>query len=310
MGGGASILATQRDTRIRALANMAAAETNPSAIAAIAGVFVPVCLIAGDEDSIVPPSGHTIPMYDNALAPRRLPLLDGGWHCGFLDSSFFGCDSGSLPRATQLALTRGLLTGFFNLYLKNDQAVWRPVWGTGVLLGATDQQHAPGSGDSAGSQSGQLAWVRRAGGPGRVPADQRRPATHQLHAACGGQHVAHDADARADDDAQPWRVDGRERHGGDRRGPGNRADTALLSARSDLDGGTRAYATLTTERRLHGDLNGDGVVNGADFTAFAGCLSGPDVGILTGCNDADLDLDADVDLANFAVFQLEFGTGM
>ena len=46
-----------------------------------------------------------------------------------VDSSFFGCDNGSLPRETQLALTRGLLTAFFNLYLKDDQAVWRDVWG-------------------------------------------------------------------------------------------------------------------------------------------------------------------------------------
>ena len=129
MGGGASILATERDSRILVVANMAAAETNPSAVAAIAGVQVPVFLIAGDEDSIVPPPGHTIPMYAAAFAPRRLPLLDGGWHCGFLDSSFFGCDSGSLPRETQLALTRGLLTAFFNLYLKDDQAVWREVCG-------------------------------------------------------------------------------------------------------------------------------------------------------------------------------------
>jgi hypothetical protein len=85
---------------------------------------------------------------------------------------------------------------------------------------------------------------------------------------------------------------------------------ALLSARSDLDVGTRIYATLTTQRRARGDMNGDGVVNGADFAAFAGCLTSPDVGILTACDDADLDLDADVDLADFAVFQLNFGTGL
>lgn len=310
MGGGASILATQRDARIRALANMAAAETNPSAIAAIAAVFVPVCLIAGDEDSIAPPASHTTPMYDNAQAPRRLPLLDGGWHCGFLDSSFFGCDSGSLPRATQLALTRGLLTGFFNLYLKSDQAVWRQVWGPelyseplinntrldpGIVL---DPNQAGAHG--FGGQAVQVEFLLTNSGP--LPTsytllveDNTWPTTPTpARTALLSPGESTGVSVTVEIDA----------------GPGTGADTALLSARSDLDGGTRAYATLTTARRLRGDLNGDGVVDGADFTALADCLTGPGIGILGGCNDADLDLDADVDLADFAVFQLNFATGM
>lgn len=310
MGGGASILATQRDTRIRALANMAAAETNPSAIAAIGAVFVPVCLIAGDEDSIVPPESHTILMYDNALAPRRLPLLDGGWHCGFLDSSFFGCDNGSLPRATQLALARGLLTGFFNLYLKSDQTVWRQVWGPELYLEPmiNNTRADPGSvldpnqagAHGFGGQAVQVEFLLTNSGP--LPTsytvlveDNTWPTTPtpaQTTMLNPGESTVVSVTVEIDE------------------APGTGADTALLSARSDLDGGTRTYATLTTERRLRGDLNGDGVVNGADFTAFTGCLTGPDNGMLTGCDDADLDLDVDVDLADSAVFQLNFGQGM
>lgn len=310
MGGGASILATQRDPRICALANMAAAETNPSAIAAIAGVFVPVCLIAGDEDSIVPPTGHTIPMYDNALAPRRLPLLDGGWHCGFLDSSFFGCDSGSLPRATQLALTRGLLTGFFNLYLKNAQTVWRQVWGDelyseplinntrvdpGIVL---DPNRASAHG--FGGQAVQVEFLLTNSGP--LPTsytllveDNTWPTTPtpaQTTMLSPGESTVVTVTVEIVDGAAAG------------------ADTAVLSARSDLDSGTRTYATLMTERRLRGDLNGDGVVDGTDFTAFAGCLAGPGISTLGGCSDADLGLDADVDLADFVIFQLNFGTGL
>lgn len=309
MGGGASILATQRDPRIRALANMAAAETNPSAITAIAGIFAPVCLIAGDEDSIAPPVSHTIPMYDNAHAPRRLPLLDGGWHCGFLDSSFFGCDSGALPRATQLALTRGLLTGFFNLYLKNDQAVWRHVWGPelyaeplinntrvdpGIML---DPNQITLHG--FGGQTVQAEFLLVNSGP--LPTsytllveDHAWPTTAapsptpvlnpgESLVACITVQIA--------------------------AGAGTGSDVALLSARSDLDGGTRTYATLATQRWLRGDLNGDGDVDGADFAVFSGCLTGPNTDILGGCNNADLDLDADVDLADFASFELNFGAG-
>jgi predicted dienelactone hydrolase len=310
MGGGASILATQRDTRIRALANMAAAETSPSAIAAIAGVYVPVCLIAGDEDSIAPPTANAIPMYDNAQAPRRLPILDGGWHCGFLDSSFFGCDSGSLPRATQLSLTRGLLTGFFNLYSRNDQTVWQQVWGPelfseplinntrvdpGIVL---DPNQASLHG--FGGQAVHAEFLLTNAGP--LPTsytllveDNIWPTTSvpsQTAVLNPGEPATVSATVEIAEGA----------------GPGT--DNAVLSARSDLDGGTRTYATLSTQRRLRGDMNGDGVVNGADFTTFADCLTGPGIGILGGCNDADLDLDADVDLADFAILQLNFGTGL
>jgi dienelactone hydrolase len=308
MGGGASILAAQRDVRIRALANLAAAETNPSAIGAISGVLAPVCLIAGDEDAIVPPSGHTIPMFDNALAPRRLPLLNGGWHCGFLDSSFFGCDSGSLPRGTQLELTRGLLTGFFNLYLKYDQTVWRQVWGpelyseplidnTRVDSGITfdpDQAQLHGY----GGRIVQVDLLLTNGGP--------LPTSYALFVednAWPTNATPLQTTVLAPDASTTVSITV-EIHAGS----GTAVDTAVISARSDLDGGTRAYAILTTERRLGGDLNGDGVVDAADFAAFVACLAGPDVGVSSGCTDADLDLDGDADLADFAAFQLNFGS--
>lgn len=145
MGGGASLLATARDPRIRAVATLAAAETDPSAIAAMRQITVPVRLIAGSSDTITPPSRHQQPMYDAGGPPRQLPILQGGWHCGFQDSSVFGCDSGSMPRATQLAYTRRLLTGFFNLYLKGDQRPWSGVWGPALAQdGQVRTQSDPG----------------------------------------------------------------------------------------------------------------------------------------------------------------------
>jgi dienelactone hydrolase len=308
MGGGASILAAERDSRIRIVANMAAAETNPSAIAAIAGVQVPVFLIAGDEDSIAPPSGHTIPMYDAAFAPRRLPLLDGGWHCGFLDSSFFGCDSGSLPRETQLALTRGLLTAFFNLYLKDDQAVWREVWGpelygeplidnTRVDAGITLEPSTTNL-HGYGGQTTQVEFLLTNGGPLTTSysiflEDNAWSATlspAQTPVLDPGESTTVTVTIEIAE------------------GSGTATDTALLSARSDLDGGTRGYADLTAKRRLLGDLNGDDVVDTADFAVFCACLMGPDVAVAGGCEGADLDFDLDADLADFAAFQLSLGT--
>ncbi len=130
MGGGASLLAAERDDRILAISNLAAAETNPSAIAASALITRPVQLIAGSQDDITPPANHQLPMYAAANPPRQLPMIVGGWHCGFQDSSFpIGCDNGSLPRAQQLALTRRLLTTWFLLYLRAEEARWYEVWG-------------------------------------------------------------------------------------------------------------------------------------------------------------------------------------
>lgn len=134
MGGGASILAAAADSRVKAVLNMAAAETNPSAKAAMANVQVPISLLSGSEDAIVPYETNGQEMYNNGNAPRLLPLLIGGYHCGFQDTPFpFFCDSGSMDAQTQLELTRQHLVAFFGLYLKQDQSYWPYVWGPFTL---------------------------------------------------------------------------------------------------------------------------------------------------------------------------------
>ncbi len=55
-----------------------------------------------------------------------------------------------------------------------------------------------------------------------------------------------------------------------------------------------------------GDYNGDTTVNLADFVAFPECMTGPGGGILPGCGIFDFLNDGDVDLDDFARFQLAF----
>lgn len=127
MGGGASLLATAADRRIRAVANLAAAETRPSALAAMSQVAVPLHLIVGSEDAIVAPAS-TQRLYEAARPPRLFTTIVGGHHCGFQNDPFpIGCDRGSLPAAEQMALTKHLLTAFFRLYLTDD-GDWDAVW--------------------------------------------------------------------------------------------------------------------------------------------------------------------------------------
>lgn len=144
MGGGCSVLAASRDPRIRAVANLAPAETNPSAAAAMASVTVPVRLLAGSADTITPLGQHAQPIYSAGGPPKQLATFQGGWHCGFQDSSSFGCDSGPMPRPEQLALARRYLTGFFELHLQGNRQARGQAWGP-VAEPAVAVQASPGA---------------------------------------------------------------------------------------------------------------------------------------------------------------------
>ena len=56
-----------------------------------------------------------------------------------------------------------------------------------------------------------------------------------------------------------------------------------------------------------GDLDDDGDIDADDFAVLAGCLAGPELEYPPDCDAADLDSDTDVDLADFAEFQVLFG---
>jgi dienelactone hydrolase len=127
MGGGAALLAAQRNPSIDTAITFAAAETRPSAIAAAAALTVPAMFVVGSQDRIVSPE-TTRQMYAAKPPPATFASITGGYHCGFLDSSSylgFGCDSGSISRSTQLAITRTLLGDWLDVMLKGAQP--RPV---------------------------------------------------------------------------------------------------------------------------------------------------------------------------------------
>ncbi|NES14122.1 alpha/beta hydrolase [Micromonospora sp. PPF5-17] len=130
MGGGASILAAARNPKVVTVANLAAAETNPSAKAAAATVTVPVQLIAGERDGIAPVADHQRPIYLAKPPAKQLRTIKGGSHCGFMDSGSLFCDSGTISRTTQLQLARRLLTEWFLRHLAGDTSYDDAVWGT------------------------------------------------------------------------------------------------------------------------------------------------------------------------------------
>jgi predicted dienelactone hydrolase len=136
MGGGASALAAGADTRIKCLATLAAAETNPSAAAAAGSVQRPARFIVGSQDTIVAPT-TTQNQYTACDAPRQFVTITGGSHCGFIDSAIIACDSGSISRAEQLAKTRALLLEFFDTHLRGDAVDYATVWGAAAPVAGT-----------------------------------------------------------------------------------------------------------------------------------------------------------------------------
>ena len=85
MGGGASLLAAVRDSRVDIVAPLAPAETTPSVIAVMNQIAGVVYLIAGGSDGITPPSTNQIPMYNNARPLKALPIILQANHTRFMD---------------------------------------------------------------------------------------------------------------------------------------------------------------------------------------------------------------------------------
>jgi len=89
MGGGSSVLAVQYSPNITAVVTMAAADTNPSAIAAAPGVSAPSLVFAASKDNVAAPASNQIPIYNGlASAEKALITITNASHCGFSSGSF------------------------------------------------------------------------------------------------------------------------------------------------------------------------------------------------------------------------------
>ncbi len=131
MGGGASILAASQNPTITAVANLAAADTNPSAIDAAANVTAEALMFAGSLDCVTPPQNHQIPIYTNLESEcRTLITLTGASHCQFAEYNFYcslgegGCDDPTITRTQQHATVDHFLLPWLDAVLKDDLAAW------------------------------------------------------------------------------------------------------------------------------------------------------------------------------------------
>jgi dienelactone hydrolase len=286
MGGGASILAAAADPRILAVVPLAAADTNPSSIAASSQVAAPIRLIVGSEDSIVPPGPSSGPMYANTPAARQLVSITGGSHCGFLDGSIPFCDSGSISRAAQLAETRRLMLEFLEVHLREgDDAAWQAVWGP-----------------EAATQPGLVVEI-----DARLAID---PASRVVEVPAGGgttivwfvtntgtREAIVEFELRSEDPieallepagATPLPVGASvEVAVSISNFAGGKPTSAVLVARRNDGAGTSASLELIEASSGSPDLNGDGIVSGADLTLLLGNFGGSGLGDLDGSGEVD-----------------------
>lgn len=153
MGGGCTYLASQNNVNVSATITFAAAETNPSAIAAAANVNCPSLVFSGSADCVTPPAQHQVPIYDALPDCKAYLSLVGGGHCNFANSNF-NCSLGEsfcnpagppMPADTQRAITLLFVRPWLDRFLKTD-------YSAGLLFTTRFAQY-----ESAGKITGSIA---------------------------------------------------------------------------------------------------------------------------------------------------------
>ncbi len=133
MGGGASILAVAEDASISTVVTFAAAETDPSAIAAASSINQPSLTFAGGNDCVTPPADHQEPIYTNLSDCKGYVQITGGSHCQFANSNFIcelgelACPGDGISESEQHAAVLEVLTPWLQAYLKTDYTAWEAV---------------------------------------------------------------------------------------------------------------------------------------------------------------------------------------
>ena len=132
MGGGASFLGCKDNTVPTAMVTFAAAETNPSAIAAASEITIPNLVFAASEDCVTPPPTNQVPMYDSLASECKVYIsITGGGHCYFANYNFqcslgeTGCQQNfTVTREQQHAVILDFTKPYLAHYLKKDTAAW------------------------------------------------------------------------------------------------------------------------------------------------------------------------------------------
>lgn len=131
MGGGATYLGASESAEVATTITFAAADTDPSSIAAASNVGVPSLVIAAEEDCVTPVSSNQTPMFENIpSAEKCIVTIENASHCNFTDGSASLCYLGEafpclfsgpfIPREEQHGRVLEVLLPWLDRYLRAD----------------------------------------------------------------------------------------------------------------------------------------------------------------------------------------------
>jgi len=192
MGGGASILAASGHPGITAVANLATANTNPSAIEAAPRVVAPALMFSGSLECVTPPGQHQIPICSALGSPCRARVtLEGASHCQLAEYSFTcglgegGSPAPTISRQQQHALTLLLLQPWLDFQLKGIASGWTTFQERLATTGGlTYEQSCPASGIDGGPVAENVrSLLRLRAGPNPLRAGTGARSTWEVVAA-------------------------------------------------------------------------------------------------------------------------------
>jgi dienelactone hydrolase len=127
VGGGCAVLAAAEDSRVRALATLAATQTKPFASDAASRCGMPSLHLAGGRDLVAPTVAHAGLIASNWAGQARLRTVPKATHLGFAEGRHWSnlLLPGKSEAASQRA-SRILLTAFFLVHLAGETR-YRPV---------------------------------------------------------------------------------------------------------------------------------------------------------------------------------------
>lgn len=117
-GAGCAVLAAAQDSRVRAVAGLAPAESLPSALTSAVRCRMPGLFLGGEQDRIAPIAGHARPIARAWHGPAQLRTVPKATHLSFAE----GRHASELfldgkPRRKVQQVAKALLTAFFLKHL-------------------------------------------------------------------------------------------------------------------------------------------------------------------------------------------------
>lgn len=120
MGGGSSFLGAKNNTGIDCLFNFAAANTNPSSIAAAPFVTVPTLVMGGLADCVAPNAANQDSMYLRTASTTKFEVIFKALtHCDFGDGANFNCTFGQNSSGCANSVSNTVANGRYMYYLNN-----------------------------------------------------------------------------------------------------------------------------------------------------------------------------------------------